>query len=249
MACPITIAKFVGMVSVGLSTGLSYSISSIAIPALQALPTASDAAQALTDIQYRARRTALTLSHITVITLMTAFSLSSPRRRHPYLLWTSALSLLGGLGLELYTNHPSFIQGTESVSSSTCNSYLSSICCSSKSCCGIGSFLNKYLFGSKAAEPNMPEKQVEDEESLANSSEIELIDVPSEGEAIWGNACPTERAPVQATPPSSVSVSEINGETVEASMKRERNLHMLRTYILGVGFSMGVIGIWGERTR
>ncbi|KAM5444610.1 hypothetical protein MferCBS31731_000063 [Microsporum ferrugineum] len=246
MACPITIAKFVGMISIGISTGLSYSVSSITLPALQGLPTASVAAQALTDIQYRARRTALTLSHITVITLLTAFSLSSPRRRHPYLLWTTAFSLLGGLGLELYTNHPSFIQGTESARTSTCSSYLSSICGGSRpgevrsSCCCVGSFLNR-LFGS-APKPAIPEKKAEDEESLATSSEIELVEPPSEAESVG-----TARSAEKPSPAS--SIADINGEVVEASMKRERNLHKLRTYILGIGFSMGVIGIWGERTK
>ncbi|KAF3482455.1 uncharacterized protein GIQ15_05214 [Arthroderma uncinatum] len=243
-------AKFVGMVSVGISTGLSYAISSIALPALQGLPTASLAAQALTDIQYKARRTALTLSHITVITLIAAFSLSSPRRRHPYLLWTSAFSLLGGIGLELFTNHPSFIQGTESVSTSTCNSYLSSLCCSSKSrgsrssgCCA-GAFLRNLFYGpAPESKSTIPEKNAEDEESFGNSSEIELIETPSEAESTGGTIRSTGKAS------ASSSLPEINGETVEASMKQERKLHMLRTYLLGIGFSMGVIGIWGERTK
>ncbi|EFR00657.1 hypothetical protein MGYG_03664 [Nannizzia gypsea CBS 118893] len=246
MACPITVAKFVGMVSIGISTGLSYSMSSITLPALQALPTASVAAQALTDIQYQARRTALTLSHITVITLLTAFSLSSPRRRHPYLLWTSAFSLLSGLGLELYTNHPSFIQGTESPRTNTCSSYLSSLCGVStsgeprSSCCCVKSVLNRF-FGS-APKPAATEKKPEDEDSLAASSEIELVEPPSEAESMG-----TSRSTEKPTPAS--SVAEVNGESVAVSMKKERNLHMLRTYLLGIGFSMGVIGIWGERTK
>ncbi|EGD87765.1 hypothetical protein H112_04232 [Trichophyton rubrum D6] len=245
MACPITVAKFVGMISIGISTGLSYSMSSITLPALQGLPTASVASQALTDIQFRARRAALTLSHITVFTLITAFSLSSPRRRHPYLLWTSAFALLGGLGLELYTNHPSFIQGTESPRTSTCSSYLSSLCSVSTSsephspCCCAGSILNRF-FGS-APKPASPEKKAEDEESLATSSEIELVEPPSEAESMG-----TSRSTEKPTPAS--SVADVNGESVELAMKKERNLHMLRTYLFGVGFSMGVIGIWGERT-
>lgn len=38
----------------------------------------------------------------------------------------------------------------------------------------------------------------------------------------------------------------VNGETVESEMARERWVQGLRTGIAGVGFAMGVVGIWGD---
>ena len=38
----------------------------------------------------------------------------------------------------------------------------------------------------------------------------------------------------------------VNGEKVEAEMMRERRVQKIRTLISGVGFAMGVVGIWGD---
>ena len=39
----------------------------------------------------------------------------------------------------------------------------------------------------------------------------------------------------------------VNGESVESEMARERWVQGLRTALAGVGFAMGVVGIWGDR--
>ena len=38
----------------------------------------------------------------------------------------------------------------------------------------------------------------------------------------------------------------VNGESVENEMARERRVQALRSSIAGIGFTMGVIGIWGD---
>lgn len=38
----------------------------------------------------------------------------------------------------------------------------------------------------------------------------------------------------------------INGEKVEAEMVRERRVQRIRTLVSGLGFAMGVVGIWGD---
>ena len=39
---------------------------------------------------------------------------------------------------------------------------------------------------------------------------------------------------------------EVNGENVRAEMDRERKIQRVRAWIIGIGFSMGVVGIWGD---
>ena len=43
-----------------------------------------------------------------------------------------------------------------------------------------------------------------------------------------------------------VSVEEVNGEKVEGEMVRERRVQGVRSLVAGVGFAMGVVGIWGD---
>lgn len=39
---------------------------------------------------------------------------------------------------------------------------------------------------------------------------------------------------------------DVNGEIVRAEMDRECSLQRMRTWIAGIGFSMSVVGIWGD---
>ncbi|KIW02052.1 uncharacterized protein PV09_06553 [Verruconis gallopava] len=92
----ITVSKFVGTVSLGLLTGVSYTLSSLALPSLLFLPTAPAAAQTHAYLKQRARRTQKVLSALAISTLSFAYLLSPSRVKHPYLLWTS---LVCGAGL------------------------------------------------------------------------------------------------------------------------------------------------------
>ena len=40
--------------------------------------------------------------------------------------------------------------------------------------------------------------------------------------------------------------AEVNGEKVEMEMARERKIQFVRMCVSGVGFMMGVVGIWGD---
>lgn len=46
--------------------------------------------------------------------------------------------------------------------------------------------------------------------------------------------------------PLGQSEDHINGEKVESEMARERRVQKVRSWIAGVGFAMGVVGIWGD---
>lgn len=39
---------------------------------------------------------------------------------------------------------------------------------------------------------------------------------------------------------------DVNGEKVEMEMARERRVQGIRSLVSGVGFAMGVVGIWGD---
>lgn len=43
-----------------------------------------------------------------------------------------------------------------------------------------------------------------------------------------------------------VESSEVNGEKVEMEMSRERKIQGVRSLVAGLGFAMGVIGVWGD---
>ncbi|KAL8294937.1 hypothetical protein RB597_008357 [Gaeumannomyces tritici] len=92
----VSLLKFVGTVSLGLLTGLSYTLSSLTAPALLTLPSASAASRGFGTLASTARTQlrALTLASSACFAL--AF-LASPRHgRHPYLLYTSVLTGLSG---------------------------------------------------------------------------------------------------------------------------------------------------------
>ena len=39
---------------------------------------------------------------------------------------------------------------------------------------------------------------------------------------------------------------QVNGEKVELEMARERKVQKVRSWVAGIGFAMGVVGIWGD---
>lgn len=201
MGWPITITKFVGTISLGLLTvstnqyffaflqiikpgpfiklqinsnlnlqGISYNISTITLPSLALLPTASSASRTLAQIQTATTRHVLTFASISSVCLITCYSLASARGKHPYLLWTALMAFLGGQGVEYYYN-------------------------------GLARF------------PKL---------RSANNGSKSYVMVEDEDEG------------------------SVNGEKVEMEMSRERRVQGVRALVSGVGFAMGVVGIWGD---
>ncbi|KAJ5646283.1 hypothetical protein N7490_002655 [Penicillium lividum] len=104
MICPITVTKFVGTVSLGLLTGMSYSTASITIPALKLLPSSTAASRCLNEVKRLNRKHALRLSSLTNTCILFAYSVSPPRRQHPYLVWMCVISTVSTYGLDLFFN-------------------------------------------------------------------------------------------------------------------------------------------------
>ncbi|KAI4114466.1 MAG: hypothetical protein LQ338_008002 [Usnochroma carphineum] len=95
MSRTVTASKFVGTISLGLLTGLSYTLSTTTVPPLLALPSATPAHSTFRHLRSLTSRHQALLSTLSASSLVMAYLLSSPRGRHPYLLWTS---LVVGLG-------------------------------------------------------------------------------------------------------------------------------------------------------
>ncbi|KAI1082795.1 hypothetical protein F5B20DRAFT_577874 [Whalleya microplaca] len=84
-----SILKFVGTVSLGLLTGTSYTLSTLTIPSLLQLPSASSAAKAFRSLSSTASKHLTTLTSVSGSAFLLAFALSPRGFRHPYLLYTS----------------------------------------------------------------------------------------------------------------------------------------------------------------
>ncbi|PYI33245.1 hypothetical protein BP00DRAFT_392624 [Aspergillus indologenus CBS 114.80] len=102
MACPITVSKFVGTVSLGLLTGISYSASTIAIPALAQLPTSATGSRSLSEIKRLNRKHGMRLTNIANGCLLFAYSISPRHRKHPYLIWMCVASTIGTYGMDFW---------------------------------------------------------------------------------------------------------------------------------------------------
>ncbi|KAI4712854.1 hypothetical protein J4E89_001829 [Alternaria sp. Ai002NY15] len=96
----VSICKFVGTITLGIATGVSATVSTIALPSLLALPTAINARTSLTYLTTKSTNLSSYLRHITTFTLFSAYCLSPARFRHPYLLYTSIFAFVSGPGVD-----------------------------------------------------------------------------------------------------------------------------------------------------
>ncbi|KAL8822984.1 MAG: hypothetical protein Q9191_006293 [Dirinaria sp. TL-2023a] len=97
----ITISKFVGTISLGLLTGVSYTLSTTTLPPLLALPSAAPAHATFLHLRAVTARHQVALSTLGTSSLLLAYLISPPRGRHPYLLWAT-LATVAGFGSEIW---------------------------------------------------------------------------------------------------------------------------------------------------
>jgi len=102
----VSVLKFVGTVSLGLLTGVSYSVSTLTLPTLLNLPSASSCSHALTTLTSYLRLPILTLSTLASAPLLISFALSPRSSRHPYLVYTSLLAILSATAPSLLPQPP-----------------------------------------------------------------------------------------------------------------------------------------------
>lgn len=77
--------------------GFSYTLTTLTLPTILTLPSASSAARAFTTLREKATANLRALTAISSTTFLLAFLLSPRAVRHPYLLYTSVLVATSGL--------------------------------------------------------------------------------------------------------------------------------------------------------
>ncbi|KAI9753217.1 MAG: Poly [ADP-ribose] polymerase 1 [Chaenotheca gracillima] len=97
----ISVSKFVGSISLGLLTGISYSLSTFTVPSLLALPSATTAHHSFSRLRDSGARHLRTLSIVSGVSFLLAYTLSPRQGRHPYLLWTASMVALS-VGGDVY---------------------------------------------------------------------------------------------------------------------------------------------------
>ncbi|KAI2468063.1 hypothetical protein F4781DRAFT_283790 [Annulohypoxylon bovei var. microspora] len=85
----VSVLKFVGTISLGLLTGTTYTLSTLTIPSLLELPSASAAAKAFRSLASTASIHLDALTTVSGTAFLLAYTLSHRGFRHPYLLYTS----------------------------------------------------------------------------------------------------------------------------------------------------------------
>ncbi|KAF9765245.1 Autophagy- protein 33 [Fusarium sp. DS 682] len=93
----VSLLKFVGTVSLGLLTGVSYSITSIALPVLLRLPSSSSASHGLASLSAALKTPILALTSLASAPFVISFTLAPRSSRHPYLLYTALLATLSSV--------------------------------------------------------------------------------------------------------------------------------------------------------
>ncbi|KAG9237092.1 hypothetical protein BJ875DRAFT_481616 [Amylocarpus encephaloides] len=100
----VSTLKFVGVCSLGLLTGVSYTLSALTLPSLLTLSSASTASNAFTNL------TKLSLTHLRGLagissgSFLLAYILSPRSQKHPYLLWTTLF--VAGSGISDFLLRP-----------------------------------------------------------------------------------------------------------------------------------------------
>ncbi|KAK8147875.1 hypothetical protein G3M48_000870 [Beauveria asiatica] len=112
----IPLFKFVGTVSLGLLTGVSYAVSRLALPALLELPSASSARASLTRLAASLQTSLVALSSLAAAPLALAYAFAPPRARHPYLVYASLLAVLSAAAPRLLLGPAGLAPATTSTS-------------------------------------------------------------------------------------------------------------------------------------
>ncbi|PNS17430.1 hypothetical protein CAC42_7113 [Sphaceloma murrayae] len=113
MPVSLAIPKFIGTISLGLMTGISYTLS-LTYPTLLTLPSATHASRTFSLLSRQTQLHLCTLGTLSLLSFVSAFGLSPRRIRHPYLIWTSLLAF-GAVAQDVYLVAKSAVAGGPST--------------------------------------------------------------------------------------------------------------------------------------
>jgi autophagy-related protein 33 len=215
----ISTLKFVGTVSLGLLTGLSYTISTVSVPSLLAIPTAGGASRALSSLATSSRTHLRSLTAIASTAFLTAYAISPRHLRHPYLLYVGILTLSSTLSRSI----------TPHIPASVFSPFISSTAPFPKSSSAGGPILTP-LGSSSVTSSSRGQNRME------QSYEV-LGDATSDDAATSGGE--------EDTTPAASTVL-INGEEVRGEIEEFQRQNVVQTAVAGLGFMMAVLGLWGD---
>ncbi|SCO79629.1 related to Rotein of unknown function localised to mitochondria [Fusarium oxysporum] len=179
----VSLLKFVGTVSLGLLTGVSYSITSLALPVLLRLPSSNSASHGLTSLNAALKTPIIAFTSLASAPFLISFALAPRSSRHPYLLYTGLLATL--------------------------------------------SFVAPLLIPAPAPRHVASSAPRQSPRAKMEASYEVLGDAHSE-------------------PASEEDIDDINGEGVRVEVEGLVHSYIARTAFSALGFTMAVIGIWGD---
>ncbi|KAK6865979.1 hypothetical protein PG995_002507 [Apiospora arundinis] len=200
----VSVLKFVGTVSLGLLTGVSYTLSTLTIPSLLDLPSASSAAKVFSGLKTTATTHLNALTGVAGSAFLLAFTLSPRGYRHPYLLYTSLFVL--GTKLTDYVTPSLF--GT--VSSSDPSSRAAR---------------KRRAAAATARKEKQAARRMEASYEVLGDSHSDEGALSASGEELD---------------------EDTNGEEVRSEVELFVKNQFMQTALAGVGFTMAVLGLWGD---
>lgn len=237
----IAICKFVGSISLGLLTGVSYTLSAIAIPALLTLPSAQTAQHTLLRLRSVGFMQLRALSAVSAGALLLAYGLSPAHGRHPYLLWT-ALTVALSAGSDAWLSY-----GARWVPAS--------------SPAAARSFLHQHsLHRTSPPPPPPPPPSSLSSPWSSSSSPSSSSSSPQPQQQQASQSAQSQQQPggvfgahdqEQARHKDddaavAAAATEPNGEEVLKEIQRTQTAQAVRGGVAGLGFLMSIVGIWGD---
>ncbi|KAK5658249.1 hypothetical protein OQA88_2224 [Cercophora sp. LCS_1] len=212
----VSLLKFVGTVSLGLLTGLSYTLSTLTVPALLTLPSADTASRAFDALVGTSKRHASTLSTISGSAFALAFFLSPRHFRHPYLLYTSLL-----------------VFGSRLAVSDLVAPYLS-----------LGPPASSASSSGAAAAARRKEQLAKKERAAAAArarmeASYEVLGSGSDAHSDGAASASGEEL-------DAIEEESVNGEEVRAKVEAFLKKQIVQSTVTGLGFLLAVVGIWGD---
>jgi autophagy-related protein 33 len=200
--------------------GLSYTLSTLTVPSLLELPSASSAARAFDYVVATAKKHLGTLTGVSASSFLLAFLLSPKPLRHPYLLYTSVLVASSGLLVSDLVAPYLFISKS-SASPSSSSSPVASLAAAARK-------QKKERAAAKRAQMEASYEVLGSSSTSAHSDE----------DTVSGEEIEAEEEVVAA--------QDVNGEEVRTEVEGFLKKQMVQTAISGLGFVMAVVGIWGD---
>ncbi|OAA65672.1 hypothetical protein SPI_02459 [Niveomyces insectorum RCEF 264] len=228
----VAVLKFVGTVSLGLLTGLSFSLATVTVPTLLHLPSARTAAKAFRSLADAAAGPLRGLAGVASSAFFLAYLLSPRTVRHPYLLYTGLLVLGGRVATDDRLT-PYLYSASSSASSSPAAAFPDAA--------------PRDLRRSGTSPAHMEASY----EVLGAGSDTHSDGTGSD------DANDLDAASASATPAAAAGGAGglgdngacVNGEEVRAAVEVFLKKQLVRTVLSGLAFAMSVVGLWGDGAR